>query len=137
MESASESESECFDQYDGFDRYDDLEYLGKVLADESNDFSKDDLYPDHIKNKEDATVCKMFLSEDTFRFGIFLGKKFKPYDVKLEDVQYERVDHKNNILTVVAKYPHDMQHNVHHFFSFSSTKSNWSLYQPFQILTVS
>ena len=125
---------------ESFEPYDDIgiEYLGSVNEDELKDSS--DLLPVHIKNKFNAKECEMFLSEDTFRFQIDLNGKSEQVEVKLEDIKYERVDHKNEILTVVAKFAPEYSHSVHYFFSFSSTKSRYSktsLYTPLQILEVS
>ena len=116
--------------------YPDLEYLGSVYDADTKDFSKNDSYPVHIKNKLDPKVCGIFMSDDTFKFKT-VGYRSKQFEVKLEDVQYERVDHKNKILTVVSKAPPEYSYSVHYFFSFASIKSKLSLYTPLQILEVS
>ena len=73
--------------------------------------------------------------EDAFRF--ITVDDNKQFEVKLKDVQYELVDHKNYVLTVVSKFPPDYSHNVHYFFSFINRKTRLSFYTPLQILEVS
>ena len=114
--------------------YSDLQYLGSVHDSDLKDHGSDGSYPVHIRNHLNPQVCRIYMSDDTFKFTTDDDKTYK---IKLKDVQHERVDHKNKILTVVARMPKEYSYSVHYFFSFVSVKSKLDLYQPLQILEVS
>ena len=68
---------------DSFRSHPNLQFLGSVHATEFKDFSIDDSYPIHIKNKHNPKVCEISMSDDTFRFTIS-GNNSKWFEVKLE-----------------------------------------------------
>ena len=118
-----------------FDRYDDLDYLGSIHDNDLKDYS--DSYPVHIKNQLNARKCRIYMSLKTFKFKTVDNGRYKEVEVKLKDIQHERIDHKNNILTVVAKTLPEYSYGVHYFFSFISPNIKKILYTPFKILEVS